>query len=101
MRRTIVVSRPFRRAIARQAHIEDVREYQLHLASCGLKVRTTNVIMCALRFFYGTTLGKLNVSEHILLARTEDSLPAVLAVAAVDVSCVLTCELNCSNITQD
>ena len=44
---------------------EDVREYQLHLASCGLKVRTTNVTMCALRFFYGTTLGKLNVSEHI------------------------------------
>src|SRR5439155_22222561 len=30
---------------------EDVREYQLHLTSCGLKVRSTNVIMCALRFF--------------------------------------------------
>jgi integrase/recombinase XerD len=58
---------------------EDVREYQLHLASCGLKVRSTNVIMCALRFLYGTTLGKLNVSEHIPLARTEDTLPAVLA----------------------
>ena len=37
---------------------EYVRDYQLHLASCGLKVSTTNVIMCALRFFYGTTLGK-------------------------------------------
>jgi integrase/recombinase XerD len=58
---------------------EDVRDYQLHLASCGLKVNTTNVIMCALRFFYGTTLGKLNVSEHIPIGRTEDSLPAVLA----------------------
>ena len=58
---------------------EDVRDYQLHLASCGLKVSTTNVIMCALRFFYGTTLGKLNVSEHIPIGRTEDTLPAVLA----------------------
>ena len=28
---------------------EDVRDYQLHLVSCGLKVSTTNVIMCALR----------------------------------------------------
>jgi site-specific recombinase XerD len=63
---------------------EDVREYQLHLASCGLKVRSTNVIMCALRFLYGTTLGKLNVSEHIPLARTEDTLPAVLAPEEVE-----------------
>jgi hypothetical protein len=32
--------------------------------------------------FYGTTLGKLNVSEHIPIAPTEDSLPAELAVRA-------------------
>jgi hypothetical protein len=44
---------------------EDVRDYQLHLASCGLKVSWTNVIMCGLRFSYGTTRGKLNVSKHI------------------------------------
>jgi hypothetical protein len=44
---------------------EDVRDYQLHLASCRLKVSWTNVIMCGLRFFYGTTRGKLNVSKHI------------------------------------
>ena len=38
---------------------EDVREYHLHLASRGLEAQTVNQILCALRFFYGTTLGKL------------------------------------------
>jgi len=34
---------------------------------------------CALRFFYGTTLGKAGVSEHIPLGRRPDALPPVLA----------------------
>jgi site-specific recombinase XerD len=37
---------------------EDVRDYQLHLVSRGLEATTINQIMCALRFLYGTTLGK-------------------------------------------
>src|SRR3954471_20885215 len=37
---------------------EDVRAYQLHLVSRGLEATTINQIMCALRFLYGTTLGK-------------------------------------------
>ena len=58
---------------------EDVRNYQLHLVSRGLGVQATNQIMCALRFFYGTTLGKTGVSEHIPLGRRPDTLPPVLA----------------------
>ena len=58
---------------------ENVREYQLHVVSRGLSVQASNQIMCALRFFYGTTLGKVGVAEHIPLGRRPDALPAVLA----------------------
>jgi integrase/recombinase XerD len=34
--------------------------------------------MCAIRFFYGTTLGRPGVAEHIPLARKAETLPAVL-----------------------
>src|SRR5579863_772328 len=57
---------------------EDVRKYQLHLVSRGLQAATIIPIMCAIRFFYGTTLGRPNVAEHIPLARKADTLPAVL-----------------------
>jgi integrase/recombinase XerD len=59
--------------------LEDVRDYRLHLISRGLKATTINPIMGALRFFYGTTLGRKGVSELIPYARTADTLPAVLA----------------------
>jgi site-specific recombinase XerD len=59
--------------------LEHVREYQLHLVSRGLQAATIIPIMCAIRFFYGTTLGQPNVAEHIPLARRADTLPAVLA----------------------
>ena len=36
---------------------EHVREYQLNLVSRGLGPQAVNQIMCALRFFYKTTLG--------------------------------------------
>jgi site-specific recombinase XerD len=58
---------------------EDVRSYQVHLIGRGLKVATIIPIMCALRFFYGTTLGPKNASEQIPLPRKEDTLPTVLS----------------------
>ena len=58
---------------------EDVRDYRLHLISRGLKPNSINPIMGALRFFYRTTLGLKEVSEHIPYARRADPLPAVLA----------------------
>jgi hypothetical protein len=57
---------------------EDVRKYQLHLVSRGLQAATIIPIMCAIRFFYGTTLQRPGVAEHIPLARKADTLPAVL-----------------------
>lgn len=57
---------------------EHVREYQLHLVSRGLQAATIIPIMCAIRFFYGTTLKQPNVAEHIALARKADTLPAIL-----------------------
>jgi integrase/recombinase XerD len=58
---------------------ENVREYRLHLGSRGLEPQTINQIMCALRFFYGTTLGMTDVAKHIPLARRADPLPAILS----------------------
>ena len=43
---------------------EDVRTYQLHLVSRGLKPTNINPILCALRFFYGTMLGRSGGAEH-------------------------------------
>lgn len=58
---------------------EEVRDYQLHLVSRGLEATTINQIMCALRFLYGTTLGRKDASEEIKLARQSDPLPVVLS----------------------
>ena len=44
-----------------------------------LEATTINQIMCALRFLYGTTLGKKDASEEIKLARQSDPLPVVLS----------------------
>jgi integrase/recombinase XerD len=58
---------------------EDVRNYQVHLVSRGLKTATIIPIMCAIRFLYGTTLGMKDFAEQIPLARKEDKLPTVLS----------------------
>jgi hypothetical protein len=58
--------------------IEHVREYRLHLLSRGLKARSINPIVGALRFFYGTTLANKALADQIGYARPEDTLPAVL-----------------------
>jgi site-specific recombinase XerD len=57
---------------------EHVREYQLHLVERGLQAATIIPIVCAIRFFFGTTLGCPEVGKHIPLARKPDTLPAVL-----------------------
>jgi hypothetical protein len=44
-----------------------VRKYQLHLVSRGLQAATIIPIICAIRFFYGTTLGRAGAAEHIPL----------------------------------
>jgi integrase/recombinase XerD len=61
-----------------QLGIEHVRDYRLHLLARGLKARSINPIVGALRFFYATTLGNKALAEQIPFARAEDTLPAVL-----------------------
>ena len=49
--------------------IEDVREYRLHRIARGLKANSTNPIIGALRFFYGTTLGRKDIADQLPFAR--------------------------------
>ena len=58
--------------------IDHVRDYRLHLLARGLKARSINPIVGALRFFYGTTLRNKELAGQITFARAEDTLPAVL-----------------------
>ena len=45
--------------------LEDVRAFQVHLVSTGLSWPALNQIVCALRFFYGVTLGEALIPERI------------------------------------
>ena len=38
--------------------LEDVRAFQVHLVSTGISWPALNQTVCALRFFYGVTLGQ-------------------------------------------
>jgi len=49
------------------------------LIARGLKVNSINPIIGALRFFYGTTLGRKDIADQLPFARKEDTLPAVAA----------------------
>lgn len=58
---------------------EEVRAYQVHLASRGLAWSSMNQIVCALRFFYRVTLGLDDLPERIAYARRPQVLPVVLS----------------------
>jgi len=59
--------------------IEDVRAFQVHLVSTGISWPALNQTVCALRFFYGVTLGFGEVPERIPYAREPRKLPIVLS----------------------
>jgi integrase len=59
--------------------LEDVRAYQVHLTSKGVSWGSLNQAVCALRFFYGVTLGQATVPERIPYARQPRKLPTVLS----------------------
>ena len=59
--------------------LEDVRTYQVHLASQGIAWATLNQAVAALRFFYGVTLGRPEIPERIAYAREPRRLPVVLS----------------------
>ena len=62
-----------------RATIEDIRRYQLSLASSGLGVPSVNAAMTALRFFFKVTLRRGDVTEDIVFAREPRRLPVVLS----------------------
>jgi len=59
--------------------LEDVRTFQVHLASKGVAWASLNQTVAALRFFYGVTLGMAEVPERIAYAREPRRLPVVLS----------------------
>ena len=59
--------------------VEDVRAYLVHLASKRLAWSSLNQTVCALRFFYGVTLGQTTLVERIPYAREPRKLPTALS----------------------
>jgi integrase/recombinase XerD len=63
--------------------LAEVREYQVHLTSTGISWASFNVAVCALRFFYGATLGRTAMIERIPYARKRRRLPVILSAEEV------------------
>jgi integrase/recombinase XerD len=59
--------------------LEAVRAFQVHLISTGISWAALNQTVCALRFFYGVTLGQAETPERIAYARRPRTLPVVLS----------------------
>ncbi len=62
-----------------QAEPEDLRRYQLHLASEGASPAKMNAAVSALRFFFKVTLARSGCGERLATVRKEDRLPQVLS----------------------
>jgi integrase/recombinase XerD len=62
-----------------QAGAEDLRRYQLHLASSGISVPSQNAAVTALRFFFSVTLGRGEATERMPFVREPRKLPVVLS----------------------
>ena len=58
--------------------LEDVRAFQVYLVATGISWAALNQTVCALRFFYGVTLGHGEIPERIPYAREPRKLPVVL-----------------------
>jgi integrase/recombinase XerD len=59
--------------------MEDVRAYQLNLIDQKYSWSHVNQVACALRFFYGITLGKKEAFERIVAGKEPEKLPPVLS----------------------
>ncbi len=62
-----------------QASAEDLRRYQLQLASSGVSVPSQNATVTALRFFFTVTLGRSKVTDRMPFVREPRKLPVVLS----------------------
>jgi integrase-like protein len=62
-----------------ELELEDVRAFQMHLVSTGISWPPLNQIVCALRFFYGVTLGEAVLPERTPYAREPRKLPVIFS----------------------
>jgi integrase/recombinase XerD len=62
-----------------KATAEDVRRYQLRLASIGTTIPTVNISATALRFFFKVTLKRTDLAAEVVSAREPRRLPVVLS----------------------
>lgn len=62
-----------------QLGLEEVRAFQVQLVAGGISWPALNQTVCALRFFYGITLGQAELPERIPYAREPRKLPVVLS----------------------
>jgi len=62
-----------------QASGEDIRRYQLHLTTIGTSPYMINAAVSALRFFFGTTLGRDDISRYTSTVRQPRKLPVILS----------------------
>ncbi len=62
-----------------RAEPEDLRRYQLHLASLGASYSRMNLAGTALRFFFHVTLGRPGLGDRMARIPTPDRLPIVLS----------------------
>src|SRR5215210_7319918 len=61
------------------AEPEDLRRYQLHLASCGASYARMNLASTALRFFFHVTLGRPGFTDRMARIAAPERLPVVLS----------------------
>ena len=62
---------------------EELREFQVHLLKSKASWSQFNQIVCGLRFFYRTTLGRPDVVEMLPYGKKPKTLPVVLSVEEV------------------
>lgn len=62
-----------------QLDVEDVRAWQVYLVAQGISWPSLNQKVCALRFFYGITMGRNEMPERIAYAREPRKLPVILS----------------------
>src|SRR5258708_19825874 len=79
--RSVAQFSAFHRRSPDKLGVEHVRDFHLHLVSCGLVANSIAVKMAALHFFYGTTLRRPDIAAEIPTPRRPDRFPTVLAPA--------------------
>jgi len=66
-----------------RAEPEELRRYQLHLASLGASYARMNLASTALRFFFQVTLGRTGFGDRVARIPTPERLPVVLSTQEV------------------